>query len=554
MQLRPKTIAEKDKILEKLSEGIGIIASIVKRTLGPGGLPILIERVGQNLEGDPIEPMITKDGVTVASECAHEDEQIDIAIQTVKAICRKTNRLAGDGTTTAIVLGEAIFNTTLDLVKADSSLNPQIVKEAVESSVQNVIKELEELSIPIGNDFEIIKQVATISANGANDIGEVIKEAFQAVGSEGVVTIDEGSSIETTIEIVKGFQFNRGAEGTDRFFNNQEKTKFDAENCLVVTFDGNITHHGQLLGLFKQFDEQHRKIGKKSLPPILIIANEFSQDTLQLMLLNKAEAGLNICLVRSPNVTTVRTAILDDLATVLGSTRLGNGNHDLESAIFKILDDGSIEGDVGMADRVVIDRYSTTIYGGLADEETIIERIDQLKASRKQAFSEYDRSQFNDRIASLSRGIAKIGVGGRTELEIKEKYHRIEDALNSARAAIDEGIIPGGGITLYRLAEKLKDSEDLGDQILSKALKSPFFQIIENIGVKPNDELVEYLVQLKNHEMTYDARNKKVVEALEAGIVDPVKVTRTALENATSISALLSTCGGAITYLRKSHE
>lgn len=549
MNLRPKSITEKGTFFDSLNDGISMVASIVKRTLGPGGLPILIERVGQNLEGDPLEPMITKDGVTVASECAHEDERVDVVIQTVKAICKKTNTLAGDGTTTAIVLGEAIFKIALEYMENNPDLNPQLLKESLERVILNeVIPMLQKQAKPVNNNLEKIKEVATISANGDEEIGEIIKNAFAEVGAEGVITIDEGHSIETTIDVVDGFQFNRGAEGGDRFFNNQEGTHFDSKDVYVVLYDGDIKHHGQIVPLLSKMNDAFVEQGYNSFPPIVFVANNFSQDTLQYLLIQKANGGMNVCCVKGPNVTNVRTMILDDLAIVLDATRLGNGNTDLENAQFGIDEEGNVHGDVGLADRVVINKYSSTFYGGAGEEEDILERIDKLKASRDQAFSEYDLAQINDRIGSLSCGIAKIGVGGRTELEIKEKYHRIEDALNAARAAIDEGIIPGGGTPLYRIAAELAPSSGIEYEILNRALKSPFNQILENIGLTLEDVFEPGV--LSELETTYDARNKEYVNALEAGIIDPVKVTRIALENAMSIAGLLITCGGAITYQR----
>lgn len=542
MLMRSKVIKNKsDGVLDKLSEGIKIIAGIVKRTLGPGGLPVLIERTGQNLEGDPLEPMITKDGVTVANECFHEDELVDIGIQTVKSICNKTNRNAGDGTTTAIVLGEAIFNEAIK----SSTKNPQLLKVELDTAIENVLTKLSEISTPV-DDLEMVKHVATISANGDEEIGEIIKNAFEAVGSDGVITVDEGHSQETTIDVVQGFQINRGAEGGERFLNNQERTKFEVENALVVMFDGAIRSYADLVPIFKQIQQEFSKLNKQ-MPPLLVIANEFSGDTMQFLTINKVEGGLNVCAVKSPNVTTVRTAIMDDMAVLLGGKRLGSGNHDLSAATFKVNEDGSFDGDLGFCERVVVDKYTTTFYGGAGSEEDIQDRIMQLEAAKKSAFSEYDTAQIQDRIASLAQGIAKIGVGGKTELEIKEKYHRIEDALNAARAAVEEGVIPGGGITLYKIAEELTQSSNEAERILSKALKAPFLQILDNIGLSLNE--VDLTGIMKDGK-TYDARNRQIVDALQAGIIDPVKVTKTALENAASISNLLSTCGGLIVYTR----
>lgn len=547
-----KKITSKEEMFVKLKEGISLIAAIVKRTLGPGGLPILIERAGQNLEGDPLEPMITKDGVTVAGECWHPDAEVDLTIQTVKAICKKTNRIAGDGTTTAIVLGESIFLETLKELEKDSTLNPQLVREKVQASSLRVIEELNKVSVGV-EDLDTIERVANISANGEKEIGKVIREAFDHVGPDGVVTIDEGSISETTIQKVEGFQFQRGAEAQERFFNNKEQTKFEAENVLVILYDGRINHNGQLIPIINKIFMAHKKIGAPSIPPILVIANEFSVDTIQLLLVNRAEAQMSVCAVKGPNTTTVRTQMLDDMAVYLGAQRLGNGNKALEAADFDIVKDSEGKpqyvGDVGFVKTAVVDRYSTTFYSGGGEDSKVQERIEQLKASKEYTFSEYDRSLISDRVAALSRGIAKILVGGRTELEIKEKYHRIEDALNSSRAAIEGGVIPGGGAALYRIAYALRSSTDLGDQILSKALAAPIIQIIENIGL--DYAQVGLMGLLDDPKLVYDARDRKFVDSFEAGIIDPLKVTVTALQNAISIAGLLATCGGAITYVRK---
>lgn len=297
---------------------------------------------------------------------------------------------------------------------------------------------------------------------------------------------------------------------------------------------------------------EHKKIGAPTIPPILVIANEYSIDTIQLLLVNHAEAGMSVCAVKGPNTTSIRTQMLDDIAVYLGGTRLGNGNKTLEMADFSIeVKDGKpiYKGDVGFAKSVVVDRYTTTFYEGGGEDVSVQARIEQLKASKEYTFSDYDKSVISDRIAALSRGIAKILVGGRTELEIKEKYHRIEDALNSARAAIDGGVIPGGGAALYRIAVSLRNSEDLGDRILSRALEAPIRQIIENIGL--DLQKVDLTSLQGSNNLIYDARDRKIVDAFEAGIIDPLKVTVTALENATSIAGLLATCGGAIAYLRK---
>lgn len=537
-----KKIVTREELLEPKLKGLSQIASIVKRTLGPGGLPILIQRVGQSLEGTPLGPKITKDGVSVAEECSSPIEEEDIIIQAVKGICKKTVNVAGDGTTTAVVLGEAIVKATEDALKADPKLNPQLVKEAVEEASKEVIKKLRKLAVPVKNT-KMIHQVATISANGDEEIGSIISQAFEHVGAEGVVTVDEGYTPRITLDKVDGYQFGRGAEGRNAFFNNKENTQFEAENVALIIYDGRLVSFTQLIPAFNilggvQETEQGMRPTKK-LPAILIMANEFSPEVLQFMLVQKNEGGLIMCPVVGPNTTHVRTGYYDDLAAYTGGTRLGNGSRNLESIE---------EDDIGLVSRVIVDKYKTTFYDGQGAEEDILERVNQLKAARARAESAYDAQVVNDRIAALTSGIAKIGVGGTTEFEIKEKYDRIEDALNAARAAIQEGVVPGGGATLLRIARSLNAEKSIGHAILQRALQAPFYQILENIGLDESEASGLASEMTRSDKIVYDARNKQVKRALSAGIIDPVKVTRTALENAVSIASLLSTAGGAIIY------
>lgn len=530
-----KSITHKEDMYKHIQEGMDSIAAIVARTLGPGGLPILIERQGQAVNGDPLGPMITKDGVTVASECASEDPITDVVIQAVKDICRRTNRIAGDGTTTAIVLGKSILDEMLKLLQEDKSLNPQMIKASVEKAIDEVIDLLKEETVAC-KSFDMIEHVASISSNGDHEIGTIIRNAFESVGTEGVITVDEGGGKNHSLEIVDGFQIRRGAEAQDRFFNNQEQTKFVSEKCYVLLYDGNLSQAAQVLQALELLYKHHQ--GK--MPPVLFMANDYSQEVLQVLLINKAEMGLSVCAIKNPHQTKVTTAMLDDMAVFLGGTRLGNGNRNMNNIEVD---------DFGIADRVVVDKYTTTFFGGQGTEESVLERVDQLKAQRELAESPYDAALLSDRIASLAEGIAKIGVGGLTDLEVKEKYHRIEDAVNAARAAISDGVIPGGGATLYRIAKKLSPDTP-GKRILKQALMSPFAQILNNLGLD-GSYVDAYGAQiLKDKASTFDGVSMSIVPAIQEGIIDPVKVTKTALTNAVSISALLSTCGGSITYSR----
>lgn len=534
-----KMILSRDELMSPKISGLTQIAGIVKRTLGPGGLPILIERVGQALDGSPLGPKITKDGVSVAEECSSPNKQEDIVIQAIKGICKKTVNDAGDGTTTAVVLGEALVKEMEAVLKADPSLNPQLVKESLEAASKEIIAKLKKMATPVKNN-KMIRQVATISANGDESIGQIIGDAFEHVGSEGVVTVDEGTSNRVTLEVVDGYQFNKGAEARDAFFNNRDNTMFNGENAALIIYDGRLVTYTQLVPAFRILaaaDDQDR--ATKKMPPVIIMANDFSPEVLQFLLIQKTEIGLSVIPVMGPHVTHVRTGYYDDLAVYSGGTRLGNGSRNLESIQ---------EDDIGLIGKAIVDKYKTTFYDGQGAEDDIIARVDQLKAAKAQAESPYDAQVLNDRIAALTSGIAKIGVGGTTELEIKEKYDRIEDALNAARAAIQEGVVPGGGATLLRLSNKIDGDKSIGHKILKAAIKAPFYQILENIGQTLSEEEIEGI--LKDSRKTYDARNKQIKNALSAGIIDPVKVTRTALENAVSIASLLSTAGGAIIYVK----
>lgn len=531
-----KKIIGREELIPKIIEGISEISQVVKTTLGPGGLPILIERQGQALNGDPIGPKITKDGVSVADECGSDDPVKDLVIQAVKHICKKTNTVAGDGTTTAIVLGEAILKETHKILKENTHLNPQLVRESVEAATADALATLAEESIEV-KDPKMIEQVATIASNGDAEIGKIIGQAFEAVGAEGVVTVDEGSTINSTLTIVEGYQINRGAEAQNRFYNNDLQTKFEAEDVKVIIYDGKLFNYTEL----KEALLVIYKANGDKMPPVLIMANEFSREVIQFLLIQRAELGMSFVAVRGPHMSDVRTGYYEDMAAMLGAKKLGNGSRNLKA--FEL-------GDEGEAARIVVDKYTTTFYDGKGSEKDILKRVKHLKALRNRAESPYDAQVVGDRLASLTQGIAKIGVGGSTDFEIKEKYDRIEDALNASRAAIEEGIVAGGGTALFRLATKLgqKVETTVGEKILWIALQAPFFQILSNVGVKL---LPAELGRIGDEEnLIYDARNKQLIDALEAGIIDPVKVTRSALENATSISALLSTAGGGIIFDR----
>lgn len=540
-----RTILDKDTMQKAIKEAVPLVAGIVKRTLGPGGLPIFIERQGQQLNGDPLGPQMTKDGVTVANNCFLENESHDLVVQAIKTICQRTNKRAGDGTTTGIVLGEAILNEAFLLLDKDTNLNPQLLKESIMLAVKGAIRYLDSIKIKV-NDLDVLESVAAISANGDMEVARVLRKAFDEVGAEGVITVDEGAGRDVSVDVVQGFQIRRGSELKERFFNNTEGTRFEAENAYVILYDGSLNNPAQALNALRKIFEAMQTKNEKVFPPVVFVANEFTEDVLTFLMMQKVEANLTVCAVRSPHVTVVRTQMLDDMAIILGGSRLGSGTRSLSEITME---------DIGFCEKVSIDKYTATFYDGAGDEEEVLKRIDSIKKQRDMAESDHDAAILSDRISALNQAVAKIGVGGSTDLEIKERYHRIEDALNAARAAIEEGVVPGGGMALFRYAEKLKlaKKKTLGEKVLENALQAPFYQILENIGMskdKLDEDFKKTLLESPTNTV-YDARNKEFSDAFEAGILDPVKVTKEALLNASSIAELLSTCGGGIVFTRK---
>ncbi len=530
-----KQILNKQDMQGPILEGFSKMAAIVAQTLGPGGLPILIQREGQKPNGEPLGPMITKDGVTVAKECSDPDPRVDVVLQAIKDICEKTNKMVGDGTTSSLVLGNAILIEAQELINKEHS-NPQTIRNELEASLKDICAKLDELSIPC-NNMDMVEHVATISANGDKSIGSLVRKAYESVGAEGVITVDTGSGKEHTIQIVSGYQFQKGAEAQERFFNNETNTRFEAENTHIIIYDGRLQEPKEVSDILNEIYKKN----EANMPPVMFIANEFDPLVIQMLLITRAQSALRICAVKGPHATTVRTQFYEDMATYLGGYKFGNGNRSLGNFEYE---------DIGIAGKVVVDKYTTTLYDGQGTEEAVLARIDQLKAQKPMAESAYDESIIADRISYLGEGIAKIGVGGLTELEIKEAYHRIEDAVNASKVAIEDGIIPGGGVTLMNIAESLEGKTN-GEIILKKALQAPMIQISLNLGRTKEQTLKMYNDHIKGHsELTFDGVSGQIVPALKEGIIDPVKVTKSALAAAVSISALLCTTGGAIIFVK----
>lgn len=543
-----KKIIHKDDFLEIAKSGINQVRQIVGRTLGPGGLPILLSREDQvDLVGRPKTPSITKDGVTVASNIKERDPFLDLVMQSVIGVARKTDKSVGDGTTTSIVLADAIFAEMLKILSKNKKQNPQILKKLVENSAKEVYKFMESKATKV-EDIDFLEKVASISANGDKVISSTLREAFARVGSEGVITIDQGSSVETSLEIVEGFEIKRGLESGIAFTNDVNQTRFEASDVCVVLYDGKLQEFHDAQRLIHICIEKINpgQPEPTKYPPILLVANEFSQTVLTAFKVLKAEHGFSIAAVRSPHMTNIRTEMLDDLATMLDGKRLGNGSVSIDAATPE---------HVGIAEKVVARRRTTIFYGYDSEEEAVINRIEQLRAQEKEAQNAYDRTLISDRAASLACAVAKIAVGGATDLEILEMYHRFEDALNACRAALKKGVVVGGGAIFLKAAEMLesKKNKTLGDKIMIKALESPARQILDNLGMKKSEinEIIKALKSDKTEHIAYDALSREFVSAINAGIIDPVLVSQSALENAISISTLLSTSGGGIVFDRK---
>lgn len=538
-----KQILNRTELDQELDQAIDLIANVVKTTLGPGGRNIILERQGQATDGTPLAPRITKDGVSVARECYDSNPTINSIMQVVKETCKKTNADAGDGTTTAITLAQAIYHSAKNVIEKEG-YNPQTIKTEIEVTMREVLEQLDSLAQPVTK--EMISEVATLSANGDVEAGNAIAEAFDHVGVEGVVVIDEGIGLGLSINKVDGYQFDRGVV-RDNLFNNESRTAFEitsdyeteAESGVaVVVYDGPVKSMNDIIPVLKLLAGANEEgQATNPMPPVLFIANEFSLDVINFMIIQRADQGFEFCAVKGPHTTNVRSGYYEDIAYYTGGTALGNGKRGLRDATLD---------DVGYVKRVVSNSRTTTLYDGAGDEDAVLERVSQLKVQKEGAPSPYDESVFADRIAAITSGVAKIGVGGATDIEIKERYDRIEDALNAARSAIEEGVIAGGGSTLLRIANELgrKDEPTVGDRIMVDSISAPFVQILNNIGIEDVADIEGDL--LDNANSVYDSRNLEIIDCWEAGILDPVKVTKKALENAVSIAGLLITAGGAV--------
>jgi chaperonin GroEL len=502
-----------------LKRGVDQLAQAVKVTLGPKGRNVVIDRKFG-------APTVTKDGVTVAKEIELSDAVENMGAQMVKEVATKTSDLAGDGTTTATVLAQAIFREGLKNVTAGA--NPMAIKRGIDKAVEQVVAELKKISKPTKGKKEIA-QVGTISANNDEEIGNLIADAMEKVGKDGVITVEEARGLETTLETVEGMQFDRGYL-SPYFVTDPERMEAVLEDALILIHDKKISSMKDLLPIL----EKVAQLGR----PLLIIAEDVEGEALATLVVNKLRGTLRVCGVKAPGFGDRRKAMLQDVSVLTGGQVIS------EEVGFKL--ENAVVSDLGKAKRIVIDKDNTTIVDGAGEAEKIRGRIEELRVAIDKSTSDYDREKLQERLAKLAGGVAVIHVGAATETEMKEKKARVEDALHATRAAVEEGIVPGGGVALLRIQDKLRDfkvpdtDEQIGVTIVRRALEEPIRQIVENAGHE-GSIVVDKVRSNKSPSFGFNARTEQYEDLVEAGVIDPTKVTRTALQNAASIASLLLT-------------
>lgn len=513
-----------DAARSAILKGVALLTDAVKATLGPKGRnAILDKKYGA--------PTITKDGVTVAKEIELKDPWENMGAQLVREVASKTSDTAGDGTTTATVLAHAIYREGMKNVTAGA--NPMDIKRGVEKAVEAVIEQLQKLSKPV-QDKKEIAQVGTISANNDPSIGELIAEAMDKVGKDGVITVEEAKSMQTTLDVVEGMQFDRGYI-SPYFITDPERMVCVLDDVYILIHEKKVSSMKDLLPLL----EQTAKMGR----PLLIIAEEVEGEALATLVVNKLRGTIQVSAVKAPGFGERRKAMLEDIAVLTGGTMI---SEDLGIKLENVK-----LTDLGRAKKVNIDKENTTIVEGAGDSAKIQGRVKQLKAQIDETTSDYDREKLQERLAKLVGGVAVINVGAATETEMKEKKARVEDALNATRAAVEEGIIPGGGIALLRCLPalkgmKLENDQQIGVEIVRRALEEPIRQIVNNAGIE-GSVVVEKVKHSKEINHGFDADKEEYVDMIKAGIIDPTKVTRYALQNAASVAALMLTTSVMIT-------
>jgi chaperonin GroEL len=502
-----------------LKRGVDQLAEAVKVTLGPKGRNVVIDKKFG-------APTVTKDGVTVAKEIELSDPLENMGAQMVKEVATKTSDLAGDGTTTATVLAQAIFREGLKNVTA--GVNPMALKRGIDSAVAAVVEELKKMSVPTKGKKEIA-QVGSISANNDKEIGDLIAEAMEKVGKDGVITVEEAKGLETTLETVEGMQFDRGYL-SPYFVTDPEKMESVLEDALILVHDKKISSMKDLLPILEKVAQLSK--------PLLIIAEDIEGEALATLVVNKLRGTLRVASVKAPGFGDRRKAMLEDIAVLTGGQVIS------EEVGFKL--ENAVVTDLGRAKRIVVDKETTTIIDGQGDEDKIKGRIKELKAAIEKTTSDYDREKLQERLAKIAGGVAVINVGAPTESEMKEKKARVEDALHATRAAVEEGIVPGGGVALIRAQKALKilkladSDEQIGVEIVRKAIEEPMRIIVQNAGGE-GSIVVEKIRQSKDNSYGYNALTDEYEDLVAAGVIDPTKVTRTALQNAASIAGLLLT-------------
>ena len=514
-----KNIIFKEEARQKILKGVRTLADAVKVTLGPKGRNVIIDKSYG-------APHITKDGVTVAKEIELEDKHENMGAQMVKEVASKTADKAGDGTTTATVLAEAIYSEGLRNVAAGA--NPLDLKRGMEKAVKTVVSELAKRSKKINSKQEI-EQVATISANNDHEIGKIIADAMDRVGKDGTITVEEAKGFETTLEVVEGMSFDRGYLSA-YFMTNPEKQEAILEDAYILIHEKKISGVKELIPLLQAVAESGR--------PLLIIAEDVEGEALATLVVNRLRAGLKVCAVKAPGFGDRRKALLEDLAVLTGgqviSEELG---HKLEQVTIDML---------GRAKKVVVDKENTTVVEGAGKKDEIKKRVATIRRQIEETDSDYDKEKLQERLAKLSGGIGVIRVGAATEIEMKEKTDRVDDAQHATAAAVEEGILPGGGVAFIRcipavnkLAETLEGDERTGAKIIAKALTAPLRQIVENAGLE--GAIVLQQIEKLPETQGYNALTDEYVDMIKSGILDPTKVARCALENAASVAGLLLT-------------
>ena len=508
---------------ERMLQGVDILANAVKVTLGPKGRNVVIEKSFG-------APRTTKDGVTVAKEIELEDKFMNMGAQLIREVASKTNDEAGDGTTTATVLAQAIVREGMKAVA--SGRNPMDLRRGIDKAVLAIVEDLKKRAKKVGGSEEIA-QVGTISANGDTDIGKFLADAMAKVGNEGVITVEEAKSLETELEVVEGMQFDRGYL-SPYFITNADKMEATLEDPLILLFEKKISSLQPMLPVLEAVVQSQR--------PLLIIAEDVEGEALATLVVNKLRGGLKVAAVKAPGFGDRRKAMLEDLAILTGGQVISEDlGIKLENVTLDML---------GKAKKIVVKKDDTTVVDGAGAKKDIEARVGQIRKQIEDTTSDYDKEKLQERLAKLAGGVAVIKVGGATEVEVKERKDRVDDALNATRAAVEEGIVPGGGTALLRSAFKLSikgDNEDqnVGIGIVKKALEAPIRQIVENAGVE-GSIVVGKLRENKDDNFGFNAQTEEYVDLVKAGIIDPVKVVRTALQDAASVAGLIITTEASI--------